>query len=89
MPAYDYICPKCKVRKDYIVVTSMDDAVECDDCKVNMDRQFPCNSTFGAHAFPADGIFLEHVSPTGKLFHSKDEMRDFEKQTGTIIDMIH
>jgi len=32
------------------------------------------------HVFPAEGIFLEHVSPEGKRFFSKQEMKDYAKK---------
>jgi len=30
--------------------------------------------------FPADGVYLEHVSPKGKTFYSRKEMKDYEKK---------
>lgn len=33
-----------------------------------------------ADIFPAEGIFLEHVSPEGKRFFSKQEMKDYAKK---------
>jgi hypothetical protein len=43
-----------------------------------MRKLFP--TSFNAHVWPADGIYLEHVSAKGRVFHSKKEMADFAKR---------
>jgi hypothetical protein len=37
-------------------------------------------SRFLADVFPNGGIHLEHVSSTGKTFHSKGEMKTYAKE---------
>ncbi|KKK86453.1 hypothetical protein LCGC14_2763080, partial [marine sediment metagenome] len=41
------------------------------------------------HMFPPEGIFLENVSPDGKLFHSRNEMKKYEKSHDVEISMLH
>lgn len=77
MPIYDLICPKCKKRKLDVFAKSWEDRGQCDDCKVNMDI---IPSLFTPDVFPAEGIFLEHVSPNGHRFYSKKEMQLYAKE---------
>lgn len=78
MPIYDYKCPSCKKVKKDILVTDRKEVIKCAQCHENMKRLFP--NRFSNHTFPNGGIFLEHVSPTGKTFHSKQEMKDYAKK---------
>jgi len=78
MPIYDFKCSKCgKVEKDQFFHSWEDSHMTCPDCKIEMDKligaPFP-------KCFPAEGVYLEHVSPTGKTFHSTKEMREFERK---------
>ena len=76
-PIYDFLCPKCEKKKIDVFVHSWNDEVKCNDCDVAMTRLF---SGFPIpHVFPADGIFLEHVSAHGKRFYSKKEMQLYAK----------
>ena len=77
-PIYDFRCSKCGKDKKDVFVHSWDDEVKCDDCDTKMKKLF---SGFPVpHVFPAEGIFLEHVSSEGKRFHSKQEMKDYAKK---------
>ena len=77
MPIYDYKCECGEEKKDEFVF-SWDTVITCDKCKKPMIKLF---SGFRfPHTFPKNGIFLEHVSPEGKLFHSKKEMKDYAKK---------
>lgn len=75
MPIFDYACSACGAKKKDIFVRQWDDAIVC-DCGMRMDK---VPSRFYADTFPADGIFLEHVSAEGKRFHSKKEMKQYAK----------
>ncbi len=86
MPIFDYKCECGNVTRNKRV-TDPDEKVHCINCDIWMTKMIPTG--IGASVFPQDGVFLEHVGPDGKLFHSKDEMRDFEKKTGTTIGMLH
>lgn len=83
MPVYDYKCPCCE-RKDCDVFVHRHDVVhKCIQCGAKMARLFTDTVRFlAAKIFPSEGIYLEHVSPTGKTFHSEKEMRQWEKDTG-------
>ena len=86
MPIYDVKCPSCDtIRRDYYAV-NYNDIPKCTRCGAKMKRLV---SRIHAHVLPNGGIFLEHAGPHGKNFESKKEMRDFEKQTGSIIGMLH
>lgn len=77
MPIFNYTCPKCKKKKIDEFVRSWDDDVRCEDCDVVMIKSY---SGFPVpHVFPSEGIFLEHVSANGHLFHSKAEMKQYAK----------
>lgn len=90
MPVYDYKCPACNGKEEDVFVHSFDAVVKCKICRANMSRLFPNSAKYiGAKCFPSEGIFLEHVGPTGKRFYSEKEMKAFEKKTGTEIGMLH
>ena len=85
MPMFNYTCRKCgHVEQDYIV-PKWDTPVTC-ICGREMKRI----ATAGIpHMFPPEGIFLENVSPDGKLFHSRNEMKKYEKSHDVEISMLH
>ncbi len=86
-PIFDYKCPNCGRKIIDVFVHKYNERVFCKQCKAIMSKLVP--TTIGAKVFPADGIHLEHVGPTGKTFHSEKEMRQYEKETGTTIGMLH
>ena len=75
MPTYDFKCLECGTRNNDVFKTMSEDNPEC--CGVKMDS-VPglCNG----YVFPAEGIHLEHVSATGKTFHSKKEMVTYARE---------
>lgn len=82
MPIYDFECSSCgHVLKDQFV-TGWDSVIVCSACSGTMIHLFPIDSNFYPKCFPAEGIYLEHVSPTGKTFYSEKEMRDWQKSSG-------
>lgn len=85
MPMFDYECLQCgHIEQDYLV-PKWDDDVVC-SCGEGMKRM----PTAGIpHMFPTEGIFLENVSPDGKLFHSRKEMEKYEKSHDIEISMLH
>ncbi len=88
MAIFDYKCPNCELKHNDVYVYKYDDKVKCKRCRTVLKKLFSMTNVSG-HVFPADGIFLEHVSPDGKLFHSKGEMREFERRSGTTIGLLH
>jgi len=76
MPIYDYVCEKCKKEKRDEFVKQWCTVVLC-ECGNPMIKK---PSMFNPDTFPADGIFLEHVSAQGKRFYSKREMKDYAKE---------
>jgi len=76
MPVYDFRCPKCKKIKKDVYLPRWDMGQKC-ECGEDMTK---LPSLIAPHIFPADGIFLEHVSSTGERFHSKKEMKDYAKK---------
>lgn len=74
MPIYDYQC-NCGETKNDEFVQAWDTIILC-SCGKKMTKKL---SRFFADVFPNGGIFLEHVSPTGQLFHSKKEMRQYAR----------
>ena len=78
MPLFDYMCEKCGDNVENEFVHKHDDSVKCEHCNVAMIKIFP--SKVNVYSFPADGIYLEHVSPEGKTFHTKQEMKDYAKE---------
>lgn len=90
MPVYDYLCPECEQKKTDVFVHHHDDVVKCGQCRIPMKKLFPNSARYiAAKCFPAEGIFLEHVGPHGKTFHSEKEMRNWERQTGGTIARLH
>jgi predicted nucleic acid-binding Zn ribbon protein len=81
MPVYDFEC-SCGERSDDVFVHKCNSAVKCKSCSKRMKRLYPIRSNFYPKCFPAEGIYLEHVSPEGKTFYSEKEMRAWEKSTG-------
>lgn len=75
-PIYDFKCPECGKEKKDVFTKSWEEAIKC-DCKKEMNKK---PSLFVPNVFPKDGIFLEHVSSEGKLFHSKQEMKDYARE---------
>ena len=80
MPIYDYKCPGCNRKQEDVFVHRHDSKVKCIQCHAIMKKLF----SFGdrppvADVFPADGVFLKHVSAEGKRFFSKRDMRKYEK----------
>ncbi len=77
MILFDYKCPSCNAEKMNEWVKKYDDDVICNQCHSKMSKMVPTN--IAVRVFPSDGVFLEHVSPQGKLFHSKSEMKKYAK----------
>ena len=75
MPIYDFKCLKCGKEKKDVFTRSWEEIVKC-ECGKEMQK---VPSRFMPDVFPAEGLHLEHVSPEGKTFHSKKEMRQYEK----------
>ena len=84
MPIYDFKCPKCDRERKDVFTRTWQEGVRC-ECGEEMLK---VPSAFAPHTFPVDGIFLEHVSPEGKRFHSKKEMRDYAKAHDLEIDYL-
>lgn len=61
--------------------------IKCSECGTVMMKLVP--KLFGADVFPSDGVYLEHVSPEGKTFHSKQEMKDYEKKHKVELGYLH
>lgn len=78
-------CPICKRDVPKLVNSRDAPKMVCPECKHGVRR----DPGFSAHVFPADGVFLEHVSPKGHRFFSKQEMLNWERKTGTYIDAAH
>ena len=90
MPVYDMKCPQCNHKVDDVFLHKHDDKIKCKRCGAILKRLISRSSRFiGVNCFPNEGVFLEHVCPEGRRFHSKKEMQDFEKKTGTMIGMLH
>ena len=78
MPIYDFCCPNCNRIKKDIFVKNWEEVVKCKQCNVIM-KKLICTGVV-AHVFPSEGVFLKHVSAKGHRFHSKAEMRAYEKE---------
>ena len=76
MPVYDYSCTCGTILRDEFV-RNRNDTVSCPKCRLSMNRR-PAVSN--ARFWPAEGLYLEHVSPTGETFHSEAELRLYAKQ---------
>lgn len=70
-------CPECGLVKKDVFTKSWEDIIKCEECDVEMNK---IPAVFSPSIFPSEGIFLEHVSPEGKRFHSKQEMKDYAKK---------
>ena len=71
-------------------VHKYDEVIKCSKCGSIMTKLVTGSSKYlAAKVFPADGVFLDNVSPDGKLFRSEKEMRDFERTSGMEIDLLH
>jgi len=77
MPTFDFECPKCKKLLEDEFVKHWNVRVKCPDCDSIMNKLPPTG--VGAKVFPIEGVYLEHVSPEGKTFHSTGEMRKYER----------
>lgn len=75
MPIFDYRCKNCEKEMLDVFVPKWDTLVTCKYCGREEQEKIP--SRFLAAIFPNGGIFLEHVSPEGKTFYSKKEMREY------------
>ena len=78
MPIFNYKCKNCEKKMLDVFVPRWDTLVTCKYCGREEQEKIP--SKFLADIFPKDGIFLEHVSSEGKLFHSKKEMKQYAKE---------
>lgn len=76
MPIYDFRCPECGKKKLDVFTKHWEDIEHCEDCNIDMEK---IPSLIVPNVFPADGIFLEHVSANGKRFFSKKEMQLYAK----------
>ena len=77
MPIFDYKCKSCNRKENDVYVHRYDDIVKCKQCHSNMSKLVPTGIC--ADVFPAEGVFLEHVSAEGKRFYSKREMKKYAK----------
>lgn len=78
MPIYDFRCPNCSYLLKDRFTKSWDEEVKCSRCRAIMKKLI--SEGVVGKVFPAEGVYLEHVSPKGKTFHSTKEMRDYEKK---------
>lgn len=76
MPIYDFKCPNCNNIKKDIFTKTWEEEVKC-ECNSVMEKMIV---SFTPKTFPSEGVYLEHVSPEGKTFHSEKQMRKFEKE---------
>ncbi len=86
MPIFDFTCENCQNEEKDEFVRNYDDKVICSKCG-NVMTKIPCFPT--VHTFPLEGIHLEHVSPDGETFHSRNEMLAYEKMNDIYIDCAH
>lgn len=75
MPTYDFKCLECGEKLEDVFQRMSEDNPTC--CGVKMET---VPGLCSGYVFPAEGIYLEHVSATGKTFHSKQEMRNYAKE---------
>jgi hypothetical protein len=83
MPIFDYKCPECGGIKKDVFVKHWATPIYCKGQCYSPDKIVKMEklpSRFFADVFPSEGIFLEHVSPEGKTFHSKKEMRQYARE---------
>jgi hypothetical protein len=78
MPRFDFKCPDCDSIKTDVYVKKAGCWIKC---KCGCRKMIRLLSRIGrVDVFPANGVYLEHVSAKGKTFYSKHEMRQFEKE---------
>lgn len=77
MPIYDFKCPNCGRKVLDQFMHSWKDDFKCVQCHTVMSRLV--SSGVVADTFPADGVYLEHVSAEGKTFKTKTEMKNYAK----------
>ncbi len=85
MPLYDMLCPSCHKKDKDVLLKKMEELHKCTRCGANMKRLFPKTNL---HIWPAEGIYLEHVSPEGKTFYNKKEMKEYAKKNNLEIAML-
>ena len=76
MPIYDTKCVACG-NLEINVFAHFEDVIKCSKCGERCER---LPRVFNPQIFPSDGIFLQNVSPEGKRFFSKKEMKDYAKE---------
>jgi len=76
MPIFRYKCDRCGVVEERFV-HSYETPVVHEQCNFGMRRLFSWGGRIDV--FPAEGIFLKHVSPTGERFYSKSQMRAYAR----------
>ena len=78
MPIYDFKCKNCGdvLLDEYLHYYNA--IVKCKKCGKKMTKLI--SAGVNAKCFPQDGLFLEHVSATGKRFHSTKELRTYERK---------
>ena len=83
MPIFDFKCPECGTINENVFLKNWFSPRYCEK-RINesfcLHKMEKIPSRFFADVFPPEGIFLEHVSSTGKRFHSKREMRQYAKK---------
>lgn len=80
MPVYDFECIVCGTRVNDQFVHLRNKVYLCPKCNAKMQKLF--STGVQLDIFPAEGVHLEHVSAEGHTFHSKKEMRQYEKDHG-------
>ncbi len=78
MPLFDYFCDECEFEIDDRFVRKYNARIKCPNCGKKM-RKLPSTGVV-ADTFPSEGVYLEHVSPTGKTFRTKTEMKKYAKK---------
>jgi hypothetical protein len=85
MPLFDMKCGNCGLVENDVLLTRYDSPHVC-RCGTKMSR---VPGAVVPRCFPSDGVFLEHVSPTGETFHNRREIKEFERKHDIYIDMAH
>jgi putative FmdB family regulatory protein len=78
VPIYDYKCPSCGSTRDDVFVHRHDVIIRCPKCTLTMIKLI--TTRVAVKCFPSEGVFLEHVGPKGRRFHSEKEMRQYAKK---------
>ena len=70
MSLYDFICPACGFRDEYLV-WSLTEVIICPKCGADMERQFPGGGTTRfRHGGKVNYWFTKHPDPdNGKVAH--------------------